>query len=138
MVSRLNRRIFYPAYLLLVVLDVYLLRFGGYCYLTVHKLMMMTGVLFWYDVVMMITAKGVPAKILYIASFSYGIFLLHEMGLSFTKKIVTRLLPATAVSALLQYLLIPFLITGICLTICIMMKRFVPQLYALLTGNRQR
>ena len=76
--------------------------------------------------------------LLKLSGHAFGIYLFHEMNLFILKKLLAKLLPQTPVMQLAQYFGIPVAIFCYCLTLSVVMKKYLPRLYALLTGNRSR
>lgn len=102
----------------------------------IRQLMILTGVVFWFQVTVLIRSSRIMDALGKLSAFSFGIYLFHEFFLTFARKVAVKLLPLTPFSQLLQYLLIPLAVVLLCIAICGVLKKSLPRLYGLLTGGR--
>ena len=102
----------------------------------IRQLMILTGVVFWFQVTVLIRSSRIMDALGKLSAFSFGIYLFHEFFLTFARKVAVKLLPLTPVSQFLQYLLIPLAVVLLCIAICGVLKKSLPRLYGLLTGGR--
>ena len=58
------------------------------------------------------------------------------MNMKILQKIVARILPTNALTQALFYFGIPILIIAFCIILSIVLKKFVPRVYSLVTGSR--
>ena len=71
-----------------------------------------------------------------LSKWIFIIYVFHELTLSSVRKICQRLFPATPLILCAEYLMIPILgITG-CIIAGIVLKKIMPRLYIVLTGER--
>lgn len=118
------------AFLVLLVMTV------GRPYRWLARLTFVTGVFFWFRVTALVHSPRWMDVLGKLSAFSFGIYLFHEFLLTFIRKAAVKLLPLTPVSQLLQYLLIPAAVVVLCIAICMVLKKWFPRLYGLLTGGR--
>lgn len=104
--------------------------------LPIHNICIIIGIIFWFVCLTDFKTDRWNKILLFISSYSFSIYLFHELSLSLLQKICARLLPTSATAQLLEYLLIPiFIITGV-LIFSLALKRVCPRLYGVITGNR--
>lgn len=72
-----------------------------------------------------------------LSGFSFFIYLFHEFNLTCLKKLMYKLLPANNIVQLVQYFAIPCIIIICCVVLAMILKKFTPRIYSLLTGNRK-
>lgn len=101
--------------------------------LYINRIMVLIGIIFCY--VIMTNIKNV---LIYLSTYSFSIYLFHEMSLSIVRKLLTKLLPMTFIFQLVEYLGIPILIFCECLIISIFLEKKFPRLYLIVTGNRAK
>lgn len=106
--------------------------------LYINRIMVLIGIIFCY--VIMTNIKNVKLKnvLIYLSTYSFSIYLFHEMSLSIVRKLLTKLLPMTFIFQLVEYLGIPILIFCECLIISIFLEKKFPRLYLIVTGNRAK
>ena len=108
----------------------------GRPYRWLARLTFVTGVFFWFRVTALLRSPHWMDVLGKLSAFSFGIYLFHEFLLTFDQKAAMKLLPLPPVSKLLQYLLIPAVVVVLCIAICMVLKKWFPRLYGLLTGGR--
>ena len=104
----------------------------------VNKICILWGVVFWFVCTTEFKSEKLTTLLLKLSGHAFGIYLFHEMNLFILKKLLAKLLPQTPLMQLAQYFGIPVAIFCYCLTLSVVMKKYLPRLYALLTGNRSR
>lgn len=72
----------------------------------------------------------------WMSEWVFIIYVLHEMTLSSARKICFRLLPANALLWLFEYIMLPIAVMSGCILAGMVLKRYVPGLYRILTGGR--
>lgn len=98
----------------------------------------LVGIPFWYACFTNFQSRKVNAVLYKLSTYTFPIFLFHEMHLTILKKAFAKLLPQTPLLQLVQYLVIPIVIFGYCIALSAAMKRYLPRVYAVLTGGRVR
>lgn len=68
--------------------------------------------------------------------YSFFIFLFHEPSLNVIKKLGLKILGIHEWSLILLYVVTPFFMAMVCIAIATILKRYIPKLYNILTGNR--
>lgn len=95
-----------------------------------------TGILFFISMTTKIKNVNLRDKLLWLSKYSFCIYLFHEMNLFILKKLLAKLLPTDAFFQTIQYIGIPVIIITFCIVVSILLKRFLPKVFALLTGSR--
>ena len=104
----------------------------------INKITILWGVVFWFVCMTEFKSKKVSNILIKLSGYAFGIYLFHEMNLFILKKLLAKLLPQTPLMQLVQYLGIPAAIFCYCLLVSVLMKRYFPRLYSLVTGNRSK
>ena len=134
-VDRLDPRLLSGAYLVSVVLDCVLRDRPGQH--LVHVCSIVLGFAFFARFTTRV--KGVTWRkcLLFLAKYSLPVYLFHELNLTILKKLVTRFLPTDALFQALAYFGIPAVIITLCIVFSMLLERFLPRLYGVLTGGRK-
>jgi hypothetical protein len=104
----------------------------------VNKICILWGIVFWFVCTTEFKSEKVTKWLLTLSSYAFGIYLFHEMNLYILKKLLAKLLPQTPLMQLVQYFGIPVAIFCFCLVVSVLMKKYLPRLYSLVTGSRSR
>lgn len=72
----------------------------------------------------------------WMSEWVFMVYVLHEMTLSSVRKICFRLFPGNSLFWLLEYMLIPIAVMAGCILAGMVLKRYTPGLYRILTGGR--
>lgn len=131
-VDRLHKGVLSAVYLLLVAADVYTRSSS------IHNACILVGLVFWFACFAEVKNEKIRQLLLKLSAYSFPIYLFHELPLTMLKKICAKVLPLTPVFQLLTYVGIPLVILGCCLLLSILLERFLPGLYQILTGSRGR
>lgn len=75
-------------------------------------------------------------KILILSNFSMGIYLFHEMTLTFFHKFLLKILPEIKDMFWTNLLVLPTMICALCICFCLLLKKAAPRLYSVITGGR--
>lgn len=121
-------------YVLFIVVDT--LTIDLKAHLIIHNIGIIIGMLFWYVCATKLKGSKLKKILLVVSAYSFGIYIFHESTLTLFKKVCARILPSENIFLLLQYFVIPMVIIVGCIVLCMLLKRFVPALYKLLTGSR--
>lgn len=101
--------------------------------MVLKNLAILLGLVFWFVCMTKIVEKIVKINIL---QYTFGIYLFHEMGLTFFKKVLFLLLPHTSLFLLAEYFLLPMVTIVICVFFCFSFNTFSSCCYGIVTGNR--
>lgn len=134
MIDRINKGVLCVIYFSVIAGDV--LTRGGKGNGIIHNMCIIVGIIFWFTCFTGFKRDRIIKVLLFISSYSFGIYLFHEMSLSFLQKICARLLPSSAVFQLMEYLLIPIIIVTGVLFFLVFLQKVCPRFYAVITGNR--
>jgi surface polysaccharide O-acyltransferase-like enzyme len=72
----------------------------------------------------------------YLFDFTFFLFLFHEPILTIIKKILKSILGKTEVSSLVVYLATPVITIVLVIMIGVLLKKYMPKVFAVITGNR--
>lgn len=72
-----------------------------------------------------------------LSNLTFMIYAMHSLILESVEKIIYLLLPHTPLFAGIDYFLAPVITLLIICTVCMVMNRYVPSLYGILSGNRR-
>lgn len=101
-----------------------------------YRLCIAISLLFWYACF----SKNVNGKIqkwlLRFSNFNFGIYIFHEMNLTFCKKLITRLFGYSVNVLVLEYLFVPIVIVFFSIVLCNILKCIMPKFYSVLVGSR--
>lgn len=135
-IDKINPALLTISYVLLTVADVLTRDLGfNYC---IKRVAIVVGLAFWFSVATKLNSEKVKNAVLVVSSYSFGIYLFHEKLLTFTKKIIGKLLPNSVVFQTLEYMFIPIIIVAICFVMCVVLNKILPKTYGLVTGNRKK
>lgn len=103
----------------------------------VKNIFILIGVLFWIRLSKTIYSNEKLRSIfLWLSKWIFIIYVFHELTLSSVRKICQRLLPVTPLILCAEYLMIPILVITGCIIAGMVLKRIMPGLYTVLTGER--
>ena len=102
----------------------------------IHRISVCIGIIFFIKLSGVLINIKIGDKILYLADYTFIIYVYHEMNLSILRKIITLVLPQTALLQWAEFLLIPFVITAGCILFGMIFKKVFPGIYLLSTGSR--
>ncbi len=71
-----------------------------------------------------------------LSSFTFFIYCFHEYNNSIAIKAIGKIFPQTALIQTLEYLLLPFIIMSFCIIIALVLQKFTPKFFSIITGNR--
>ena len=121
-------------YVLFIVVDTLAIDFKIHS--IIHNIGIIIGMLFWYVCATKLKISKIKKLLLVVSTYSFGIYIFHETTLTLFKKVCVRILPDGNIFSLVQYFVIPMVIIVGCIVLCVLLKRFVPVFYKLLTGSR--
>lgn len=132
-----NKGIF-VAFIILLIIRIALMGIGMPIVLRtlISRIGIALSLVFWYSCF----SKNINGKIqklfLSLSGFNFGIYLFHEMNLTFAKKLIAKIFGVNFIIQFFQYIFLPFIIVALVIILCIVLKRFFPRLFAVLTGSR--
>ena len=135
-IDHIRPKVFLFIYIVLIILDV--ATRNSFLNLIVHRFNIIVGILFWFSCMTKFKTTNINRVLLWFSSFSFSIYLFHEMNLTILKKICASLLPSTPIIQAINYIIIPFIIIFCCIILSLIMEKIMPKLYMVLTGNRSK
>ena len=102
----------------------------------IKRLCTLIGVFSVFALTKYINHIGLGLFLLKLSPYSMGIYLFHEMNLTFLQKFCLKFLPTHEAFLILEYFILPFFVCTICVFFCKMMKSFFPKTYSFITGGR--
>lgn len=94
------------------------------------------GIIFFYRLTENIMKSSCKNVSLWLAKFSFPIYLFHEMNLTMAKKLSAKLLPTGSFYQVMIYFGLPIVIFIYCVILSCILKKSVPKLYNILVGGR--
>ncbi len=95
------------------------------------------GMLFFARFVTKIQRNTWRKKLLWFSGYGYCIYLFHENTLSLSRKVAARLLPQNTLFQVLEAVGVPLAVIAVCVAVGVILKRYLPKLYGVLTGGRK-
>lgn len=121
-------------YLLFVFAD--MLTIGKNFNFIIHNAGIVVGLIFWYVFSGKVSSEKTKQFLRKLSMYSFGVYIFHEMSLTLLKNAVNDILPQNTVISLLKYFIVPIITISGCVILCVLLKRFVPKVYNVLTGSR--
>lgn len=109
---------------------------GTFYHRIIHNLVLIVGLLFFMVLAKSLAASNVSETLERLSKYYIIVFFFHEFTLKFFTKITARILPSTPAFYVIQLIGNVFIISALCVIFGWLMKKFVPRIYALITGNR--
>lgn len=95
------------------------------------------GIIFWIRVSKEIYHnESIRSKFLWMSQWTFMIYVLHELTLSSIRKVCLRLLPTVSWVLFIEYLMIPLFVIVGCVIAGLILKKIMPRLYIVSTGER--
>ncbi len=123
-------------YLLLITLSFLLEKSSFLFAFSIHRLCIIIGLLFWYKMSYRLTTTSLSKLLIFFSNYSFSIFIFHEKNLTAFRKICISFLPNSLITALFMYFMVPFIIIICCIVLSVIMNKFTPHIYSLVTGSR--
>ena len=124
------------AYIFAIVLD-FLTKDAAIHYLF-HSITIFIGLIFFYRFTTKIPEGNMHKGLMYVAKYSFSIYLFHECNETVLRKALTKLLPQTALCQTVLYFGIPVVIFCLCLLLSVVLDKYFHRIYLVLVGNRSR
>ena len=102
----------------------------------IGRINVLYGIIFWYSCATSFQKGKLKNFLLGFAAFNFSIYIFHDNMLSCVRKVFVRVFPVTPAFQLLLYVFVPILIIIYCVTLSVLLKKYLPRFYALVTGNR--
>lgn len=131
---RMKGRWLIVAYLICAGMTAYM-RNSEYHYTMLH-ITILAGILLLFKISWYMERSRRKPFYMWFASYSFSIFAFHEMGLTILTKLLARVVRQTTFVQVAEYFGLPLIIIVCCILFGSMMKRWLPGVYRLLTGNR--
>ncbi len=131
-------QVFTPSMVLFPILAIAEVAANGYgCYPYIHKVGIVVGIVFVFNVASRLLATGKVRPNAFLASASFFVFAFHEPTFFYTRLLLLRtILPATDFGITLFYLLSPVVMIAVSLALYALLKRYLPRFTAIITGGR--
>lgn len=81
-------------------------------------------------------SKKYRNKFLYLAEWTFMIYVAHELTLTSIKKVCFKILPTSPLFLLIEYITLPIIIIIACSIFGMILKKLTPKIYDILTGSR--
>ena len=107
-----------------------------YIKLILKRINIVIGIIFWYSFVTLRLSDNLKELLNKYSKYSFGIYIFHEMMLTFSVKLITRLFGSNLIVQIIEYIFLPFIICFIAIIICMIIRRISPTLFKLITGSR--
>ena len=104
----------------------------------VYHICLLAGMLFWYTCTTKIREGGFRKALLFVAGYSFCIYLFHEMSLTILRKIFAKILPQSGPAAMAQYFGPAAVVIAGCILLSWLLNRYVPKIYEMISGGRRR
>ena len=135
-VDSLPMPIVFGSYVSLAAVIVFL-NYKGVSLASLVSILNILGILFWVKVTKyLFSDKRLTDMLVRFASWSFIIYVSHELTLTGIKKICYKVMPNDPHIALLLYLLIPIFVITLSVGAGKLTKRFAPKFYGVITGGR--
>ncbi len=105
-------------------------------YLPLHNMALFLGVFTLFAFSLLLFKLPCRSFLLRLSAYTFPIYLFHEFTTLTFRKLAAALFSTSALSQLLQYLLIPVAVVVFCLMLSVILKRISPRFFALITGGR--
>ena len=99
-------------------------------------LFILIGLMFFYVLAGKIRKVVIGKKILWCAQFTFFIYAFHEFYEAMLKKVIMMIIPQYGWVQLVEFLLIPFAVTGACVLASTIFKKHMPRVYGIICGSR--
>jgi hypothetical protein len=111
--------------------------YSGIILLILHKTVVFTGLLaFWYGADALVKYCMGKPWFNWSSGFSFMIYALHVPLLCYAMAAATRYTAGFAYHRMLNYIVVPLLIILFCIAVGALLRKTLPSVYRLLTGNR--
>ena len=94
------------------------------------------GFIFWYRLSGIAVKSKMAAAIFWCSQFSFFIYAFHEFYEAMLKKIIMSILPQYGFVQLIEFIVLPIMVTGICIAVGAFAKKRMPGLYRIVCGLR--
>lgn len=102
----------------------------------VYKVTLISGAFFWIKVTLNLKEGKIRSHCLQISKYCFFIYLFHEMYLTIFQEILKKVVPYSAFGQLAVFFLSVFIVFGGCIVLAVIMEKYIPKFYQLITGNR--
>ena len=102
----------------------------------ISRICVLYGIVFWYSCMTNFKAVGLKNFLLKFSAFNFCIYIFHERILSLTRNYLTRFFEHTPAFQFCLYIFQPVLIIIYCVILSMLLKKYFPRLFGLVTGDR--
>lgn len=103
---------------------------------SIHFFTILSGLSFFYSRTTIIANNRMNNILLFIANYSFSIYLFHEMSMTIIKKLLNKILPQSLFWQMIQFIIIPIIVFSLCLVISIVLDKYLHKFYSILVGKR--
>jgi len=133
-VDKINKSVVILVYITLIIID-FLTR-DLFVNNPIHFLTILSGLSFFYSQTTIIANNKMNNRLLFIANYSFSIYLFHEMSMTIIKKILNKILPQSLFWQMIQFFIIPIIVFCLCLVMSIVLDKYLHKFYSILVGKR--
>lgn len=108
----------------------------GLASLLLYRISILVNLIFWYSWFTSNINGRIQRMFLDLSIYSFGIFIFHELSLTFGMKIIAKIIGMDYRIQILEYLFLPSIIIAVVIGFCKIFRKVVPSLYSLLVGDR--
>lgn len=133
-IDKIKKRYISIVYILVVLIEILTLKYS--INKIIHRITILVGLIFWFACTTNLKNGRFKNIIIFISSYTFSIYLFHEMSLTIMKKIYIKLFEGNLLLQSLEYFIIPCSIISICIIFSIILQKKLPRIYSIITGNR--
>lgn len=101
-----------------------------------ERFTLIVSIVFWYSYFSKHINGFVQKTFIKFSRFNFGIYLFHEMNLTFSIKLLAKVFGVTIPLSALEYLFLPPIIVALVIILCIVINKLFPKAFAIVTGAR--
>lgn len=101
-----------------------------------YRLCIIIALLFWYAWFSKKLDGKIQEVFLKFSPFNFGVYIFHEMNLTFCQKLIAKLFGSNTTILVLEHFFLPLAIVILVILFCNIFKKIMPKLYSVLIGAR--
>ena len=128
-------------YSLSIFIEFYFYKTGNQLRTAAHSFSAVVGIITLIKITGIICKNEndrVPKTIKIIADYSFFIYASHDFVQTVFKKVTNKFLIQSDTVQMIEYILIPIIVCVVCIYAAVILKRFIPIIYNILTGSREQ
>ena len=135
-IDKVNKKYIWIGYIGIILLD--FLTTNCEVNVLVHRFSILAGVIFWFACTTKLKNSKFKNIVLYISSYSFSIYLFHEIILTIIRKIYTKLCQNSLFFGTLKNSILLTAIISVlgCIGLSIVIQKKFPKIYSIIVGNR--